>query len=652
MSTLSRKPSRFCIYVGQRLRANRLCQLGTKVRQIRLARAFTSFCTSCILLLAATQKQFGAQTERARVLEQARIFRQSCQHSALDAEVLYLSKYSNECVDLFGNWPSCKSFKPKTLALAFHLGSEHVHEKTIQLWVRYVRAVAGTGTDFDIYFNTHVPEHVLTALERLDNVMHITVSRINYGMDISGFFHSLAAMHASCMQYDVIIKVHSKHDIKWAREVLDPLLGSTSLVKNMIRSFADDPLMGLAFGTAKDYHREVAYRNFYEFSAGDLNQFGFTLFHEDGILRELDIDLGYIHRAFVGGNLFAIRGEAIIKILTLKKIQSLRKSLNLETTFDENWFGILSRSYELAEIQRYDPVFAHAPMNSLVAHHGKGMLRDSQIEHAWERVLSYIIIYSGLHISAFVHQWPFLPITTNMGNQGPEQKRYSELFNEVACRSPEVRGPCLTRALAGECVMQPHVVGVHCGLECLCVHKDGGAQKLRLQLRYLLNTLHNQRMDGAFTVIAQGSQHYIDCLHTQHARRLLGFETAPYIIKSSWRLPLCSRIVGANASELFLSSKGDVIHVRNVHDIVFLSEADKVSPMDGYISLRRKGAMCKLELSLKFTFSTIKQLLLTVPCTDHTVALIVDEKQVALQAGNASFIWASTWLQKAETNPR
>jgi len=561
------------------------------------------------------------------------------------AEVVYFPKTLDMCTTLFDPASTCNSSKRKPLALTLHMGGLRADRQTLELWRRYVWAVRASRIDTDIYLNTNALETAATVLKGLGDDLYVTVSRRNYGMDVSGFMHSLAAMQRNCVRYDVVLKVHSKQDIEWLRSVVDPLLGSTSRLKHLVHVFNAEPSLGLVFGEFQTWSGAIKkhnrFSNIYQFHAGDLNQFAFTSVPENSILDDLGISIDYNKRSFVGGNLYAIRGDVIMDRLPVDVIQKALQKLNDHDSFDENWFGIMSRSYENATEVRKKAPFSSAPGNSLMAHHDEGMLRDAQLEHAWERVFAYLPISAGLRIKVF-QKVAFAPLIIHDVTAKSAKLKFNRHYNEGACTSHSIRASCLTKSLAGECVMQPSTVGAQCALECACVHRSTRPRELRSQLSYLLNNLHAMRLAGPFYHVARNSQHYIDCLTTRHASQLLTYNEVPIVLSSTWRLPLCSRIVGSDGSEVFLSARGDVIYVRDtLHNVVFLhSAAIKRKPDSGYVGLTAERSRCKLVLSLKFRFREVRRELFVVPCVDRRLTLTVNKKEVTLlTVHNVSHVW-------------
>jgi len=357
-------------------------------------------------------------------------------------------------------------------------------------------------------------------------------------------------------------------------------------------------------------------------------------------MAELGMQLSNVDRYFVGGNMFAIRGEIVMQYLTYDKIKSALKHLNYMSSFDSNWFGLMSRTYQRATAKRFEQIFSGAPGNSLAHHHGEGILRDAQIEHAWERVLSYFALHRKLNVTVFRQVSPFLPVQVMvLPTRMRARNRY---FTALTCYSDSVRDFCLQQALAGECVMQPHEIGTECEIECDCVHNSRKPEHIRSQLAYLLNHLHIYRQNGFFTFVAATTQHYIDCIQSEHAARLFSFEREPVSVDAHWRLNACSRIVSVDGSQLFLTAGGNVIHIHDdfYHQTILFRASERVGS-DAHIRLTSTETACKLVLSsYTYTWKLVNHHLVTVPCTDMSVHLSVSSNDVTLSTSIASQRWS------------
>jgi hypothetical protein len=417
---------------------------------------------------------------------------------------------------------------------------------------------------------------------------YITVEQRNRGMDLEGFFNSLLAAQKICRRYDIILKLHSKHKIKFIHEILDPLLGTPQRVTYLSRHF-DTPQVGLVIGSPTGHN---SWKHFFSYSSGQIEYFAFTLPLENEILRHLNLELPLSRRYFVGGSMFAVRGDILFDFFTENTVEQMKSYINDEESLDANWFGVMSRTYENSMRLRLHTTYMDLPGNSLYAHHQPGFLPDAQFEHALERVLTYLVIVSGL--KSYVYQTKLGKTICTPFESSITPASYR--FDMSSCLKQTLKPICLQKAFSGECLIQPASTRQACKLECKCLHSPTG--RLRDQLLYFRSALVPHQLAGPFEAVNQQAKHILACLESPHGSRLLHFFWAPVYINSTWTLNTCSRVVASDGSQLLLGTDGNLWHFRGVHAEQLMTIGDvelkRSSMVDGRIFVDRSGEQCTL----------------------------------------------------------
>jgi len=575
---------------------------------------------------------------------------QYIQKCAFSAEVGFYSNLTHrsshsisDCAELFAE-TKCMNPTRKKFALMIHAGL-HVSAALARQWKLYIRNLKRAGFSMDLYLNTRTLSLAFQILRTIDETADVTIELQNRGMDISGFFNSVAASVLKCRQYDIIVKLHDKHDIRFTQQLVGPLFFNVNAVKALVARF-EDSATGVVIGGARRNLR----KHVFSYGLGELDFFAFTLPIENELLRSLRQYVSLAERFFVAGTMFAIKGDLVFQTFSIDIIKTAKVLMNDDKSLDANWFGLMTRTFEYAGRSRHDPIFAQLPGNSLVNHHHKGFLADAQYEHAWERVLSYIVISANL--SSYV-LYRSSTVTGSLQTESIanvlRRAGYNELHDKSFCELDAVHPVCLQKALSGGCIILPQVIAAECHTECHCVHSrraltessDVGAT-LRAQLQYFLNILWPHQLSGPFAHVNQASKYFVECLHSNHAARLLSFQRGPVFLKSMWMLHSCSRVIGPDGTQLLISAQGEVIIIDDESQVHSLTNTHPVASdyVEGAIQFRKSDQVCSLIHSTSYRswghgITDFNTIISSWTCAEVRFELSIDHKQVAFLSPGA-----------------
>jgi len=539
----------------------------------------------------------------------------------------------SSCRNLFELINTCVTSETRRFAVFFHAGHD-LPPALVRLWKKYIKNIRRSGVSVDVYLNARTLCSAFKILRAIRCAAYVTVESHNLGMDIGGFFNSIAAGITECRRYDIVFKIHDKHDVRFTKRLMGPLLNSVKAVRRVDRYF-DNGTVGMIFGGTRSRLDE----NIYSFKRGQLDFFAFTLPVENELLQTLHKNVKNMQRYFVGGTIFAIRGDLVFETFQLYTLERSKARMNDAASLDVNWFGLMTRTYQDAARLRHTPSLSHLPGNSLFNHHHKGSLRDAQHEHAWERVLSYLTTDANLQ-SYVLYENAFDGVQSVEVENIIDVYPYVEVHDRVFCELESLRPMCLQKALSGECILSPNIVGTECHAECRCVHASSALTtveqanaNLRKQLRYFLKALLPAQLGGPFAQVNKVPVYISECLYSDHAHRLLKYQNDPIIIESTWKLEPCSRVIGLHGTQLFITIFGiAVLFVENsrVHQLDSLPHAASIPKLEAGISFKKVANRCSVFYVT--TFDSWK-------CEGTHVWLSVDDEKVIFKSVQDSKTW-------------
>ena len=280
----------------------------------------------------------------------------------------------------------------KSVLVICHIGNFDVFEK-MRHYVSFVNSI-NNDYNVDLFFNLiqDVTSSDIVKLNTYFPEANITVSD-NYGFDIGSFYHILNVIKEKNINYDYVLKIHTKSDDAKRFNVINSITSSPEKIVEILKNLDNHPEIGCisskeSFQT-DDFIERTRNKN-------HLN----TLLNEFG-LRE------NTNKPFPAGSMFWIRFDILKEVYMKKDLMRICQSLNTEYTFDYNWFYFAhyqlvnkikspsalseywSRNRNLAK-NLFEAVDANLPSQNL---------RDGMIEHAHERMIAYAVDFCNKKIA-------------------------------------------------------------------------------------------------------------------------------------------------------------------------------------------------------------------------------------------------------------
>jgi rhamnosyltransferase len=174
----------------------------------------------------------------------------------------------------------------------------------------------------------------------------------NRGLDIGPFFHTLKYFIENNLNYQYLIKLHSKKSINsvgenrgasWRIELVQSLIGSNETLKRNISSFEDDKNINVG-GNPNYFYRD-----------GSLDWLRDELYNLR-LIKDLDNSSYFDNMLIISGTMFMVRYKVYKEFFTISDIDRILSQLT------------------------------------------DGYVRDKKIEHKLERILSYIPQLNGFKI--------------------------------------------------------------------------------------------------------------------------------------------------------------------------------------------------------------------------------------------------------------
>jgi mannosyltransferase OCH1-like enzyme len=278
----------------------------------------------------------------------------------------------------------------KSLLVICHIGNFDVFEK-MRHYISFVQSVRN-NYNVDVVFN-------LVKGITSDNIMklnvyfpeaNIVVSE-NYGFDIGSFYHILNIIKEQNIEYDYILKIHTKSDDVKRFNVLDSIMSSRDKIIEILKALDEDPQIGCVSSNRSfqtdDFTERVRNKN-----------------HLNTLLNEFGLSGKDSNLPFPAGSMFWIRFDIIKRVYMQKDLLKICQSLNTECTFDYNWFyfayyanvnniknpsalcNYYLKNRENLARNLFDAIRINSPTQKL---------RDGMIEHAHERMIAYAVNFCG-----------------------------------------------------------------------------------------------------------------------------------------------------------------------------------------------------------------------------------------------------------------
>lgn len=279
----------------------------------------------------------------------------------------------------------------KKILLLCHVGNITTFKKMEQ----YIQNAIDSNT---IYIRFDVVLNVVNTLSESDleyirshfPTLDIRVNP-DFGFDIGGFFLYLKKCKDGKIKYDYVIKIHTKTSDVEREKLIKPLLGSVNRIHYIVDLFNNESTGLIGSQDCMFYnHEKLAVHNFN---------------HLSYLIKKFDLNISPQQIIqFVGGTMFWIRFSILEKIFFNYNFDTINSELNSEKTFDWNWYlcanknimkDLLQINNKIDAERHYDANHNQTNISGNLFHAIKYntrsiKLRDGMIEHAYERLFSYM----------------------------------------------------------------------------------------------------------------------------------------------------------------------------------------------------------------------------------------------------------------------
>jgi hypothetical protein len=238
--------------------------------------------------------------------------------------------------------------------------------------------------EFDTYisnieqlFNIIITYSVGTMPSKLRNITFLKI--LNKGYDIGGKICALEYINKNTIEYNYILFLHSKSELKMRKVFIDPLcknMNRLTIIHNLMTY--DDKLLAIF----PDY----IFKN--ELYESDINYY-------NEILDYLKID--NTDKVFAAGNCMVFKRKLVDRIFS-NNLNIFYNILNSNTSFDLNWFMIknnIKRDTSLNEV--YKKFLINKIGNNLPLHGTSNSFPDGMVEHVFERIWINVIQHMKGH---------------------------------------------------------------------------------------------------------------------------------------------------------------------------------------------------------------------------------------------------------------
>ena len=229
--------------------------------------------------------------------------------------------------------------------------------------------------------NEYDNEKIETIKNKLKNLIIIEVK--NKGMDIGVFLLSLLYLRDNNLNYEYLVKIHTKTDDRFREHVCDHLIGSKKIINHNINLLKNNSKIGMLNGTLTfNYHKN---KQFYE------NHFKYLEYLCNLLLDE---SINNDNLEFAVGTFFYSKFD-VFDVFNKNHIKLIYNQLNDFESLDKNWYSIF---YNLKN--KNDNFINQHYLKNKHKNHGNNLelqkktecsgMRDFMIEHALERFFGYL----------------------------------------------------------------------------------------------------------------------------------------------------------------------------------------------------------------------------------------------------------------------
>lgn len=275
-----------------------------------------------------------------------------------------------------------------------HIGNIEIFKK-MELYINNLLSIQSEKYTVQLYINivdTISTNDINYIKNKYPNII-ILINK-NIGFDIASLFYVLKECKENNLEFDYIIKIHTKTSDNDREHLIKPILGSSEQIHNILNLFQDNTI-GLIGSLKKKFYNDnnIALHN---------------KNHLQDLFKKYNMNLSACKVVqFIGGTMFWIRFDILKKIFLSYDFNDIISELNHDESLDWNWYKYANKElikdyYKLntkekasnhylltGKKRNLSPNLFHA-----IKYNTKTKrLRDGMIEHAYERFFSYYVEY-------------------------------------------------------------------------------------------------------------------------------------------------------------------------------------------------------------------------------------------------------------------